>query len=117
MRISDWSSDVCSSDLLHQTAALQQQILSSGIGGLGRSDVDRSVRAQCTRRCELIGLSVRVHQLRKQRHVVVQRQVAEGAEAQSPDRIDGVEIAVGVEVRSEEHTSELQSLMSNSYAV
>src|SRR3546814_3507158 len=78
---------------LHQTAALQQQILSSGIGGMGRSDVDRSVRAQCTRRCELIGLSVRVHQLRKQRHVVVQRQVAEGAEAQSPDRIDGVEIA------------------------
>src|SRR3546814_5054818 len=58
---------------LHQTAALEQEILSGGIGGMGRNDVDRSVRAQCTRRCELIGLSVRVHQLRKQRHVVVQR--------------------------------------------
>src|SRR3546814_5829005 len=28
-----------------------------------------------------------------------------------------IEVAVGVEIRSEEHTSELQSLMRNSYAV
>src|SRR3546814_7938043 len=98
MRISDWSSDVCSSDLAFKKSDLprfssptlwhwRRGRLRCGIGhvdiGPGRIDLWRG-RRRIDRRRRLRGLGS---------HVV------------SPCR------------RSEEHTSELQSLMRISYAV
>src|SRR3546814_4625289 len=84
MRISDWSSDVCSSDLDVRHASWHRQI--------ARQRMEARVRRQ-----------------------VVQRgQVARGG----GDRPAVGEIALCQRTaRSEEHTSELQSLMRISYAV
>src|SRR3546814_3250116 len=71
MRISDWSSDVCSSDLLLNFLATQQ----------------------------LRAIAV---------HKVIQVGGNDGA---------GIDHGVAGDLRSEEHTSELQSLMRISYAV
>src|SRR3546814_3901471 len=120
MRISDWSSDVCSSDL---------------------GDMARSAACACkvpAHGAEFVG------KLRERREVEVAFQQrrpppvhAVGLGQQRPDRIGhggamGVDLQVGrfvavagdVDVtdarrgqRSEEHTSELQSLMRISYAV
>src|SRR3546814_4374819 len=91
MRISDWSSDVCSSDLLHIEEVPHHQV-----GGV---------------------------LLPRPQHVVaVDEAVA------VLDQLDGVVAAAGptgelrvgpaaATTRSEEHTSELQSLMRISYAV
>src|SRR3546814_7669862 len=95
MRISDWSSDVCSSDLQPLHAAFGRRI---GIGG-------------------------KPEPVRHQRHLALGKQ---------QPRFDAVEIACSrchrfdirrehpqkiERLRSEEHTSELQSLMRISYAV
>src|SRR3546814_9467993 len=109
MRISDWSSDVCSSDLTGQTAAAEVEAveldLRRTMGGSRRND-QRAHRIRLTR-------------LRStdDRHVA----------ARSGD-IHGENVAPLVvravhdthrehQPRSEEHTSELQSLMRISYAV
>src|SRR3546814_5531293 len=108
MRIRDWSSDVCSSDLqrrdevvLHQVLAapgideagspgeLREQAPVQDAGGLGRQ------RQQADQDLDL----------RQQRGEAVRPAVA-------GDAVDGFRPA-----RSEEHTSELQSLMRISYAV
>src|SRR3546814_2396949 len=86
LRISDWSSDVCSSDLLHHRAA---------VVGLRQHDA-----------------------VRRPRHHP--REVVQGE--RRVERIDAhpelLARAVGMRLqRSEEHTSELQSLMRTSYAV
>src|SRR3546814_2683804 len=100
VRISDWSSDVCSSDLqkrgqvFHRAAALLRFVADI--------DLDETVRTPA-------GLFHRDGERRHQRRPV--------------DRMDGVEQPdcvyrlVGLKLRSEEHTSELQSLMRISYAV
>src|SRR3546814_6660505 len=86
MRISDWSSDVCSSDLLAELVRLHRATIT-------RCAMDENVG--------LRPLGCLVQNL-----------------AATPARIDGLAakqcVAVG---RSEEHTSELQSLMRISYAV
>src|SRR3546814_3094116 len=83
MRISDWSSDVCSSDLLERWDCI--------------SLLDRPI-------CDADGAADSIRQ------PVV-----------APDRgvrpFQDVLIDLGVRLRSEEHTSELQSLMRISYAV
>src|SRR3546814_10869428 len=86
MRISDWSSDVCSSDLNRH-----------GNGRAGaQPDRDRDSRRHAARR---------VHPLFR----------AAGRHRHRP--ADGVRDADALGFRSEEHTSELQSLMRISYAV
>src|SRR3546814_3202856 len=104
MRISDWSSDVCSSDL---SRALPQGfpvpatpcgIRQAGCVGAGLSVAQRLVEHQ---RQSVRGLP---HALFGQRAVFVQVGLVELVRA---GRIQ----------RSEEHTSELQSLMRSSYAV
>src|SRR3546814_1488892 len=101
MRISDWSSDVCSSDLgLPQGARL----LLPG-GGLAGADARRDHRHLDG---DLLARDDRPdrHALPLQRH---------GA-----DRAVAGELHLGLyhaDLRSEEHTSELQSLMRTSYAV
>src|SRR3546814_7838918 len=84
MRISDWSSDVCSSDL-HFGAS----------GVVVREKLPLRL-AQCIQPVAEAALRIA---LRLQQHVHPRRQVGD------------------LFARSEEHTSELQSLMRNSYAV
>src|SRR3546814_6747428 len=103
MRISDWSSDVCSSDLLKQFPVDVIKIDQSFVRDLADTPDDAAiVRA-------LIGLgkslSIRI--------------VAEGIEQSSQAALLskwGCDYGQGY-LRSEEHTSELQSLMRISYAV
>src|SRR3546814_9871951 len=93
MRISDWSSDVCSSDLTHtSTIAVYYQSLSPRASG-GRSMRRRKRVIFSTTCCLTPGAS------RKAKR--------SGVTAARLERTR----------RSEEHTSELQSLMRHSYAV
>src|SRR3546814_3322676 len=95
MRISDWSSDVCSSDLQalqvalgrHQRAGRPGDRLDDAAGdGIGAVQIDEALQ--------------------------VFRQLGAGL------RLADHELVIGkLGVRSEEHTSELQSLMRSSYAV
>src|SRR3546814_8556421 len=122
MRISDWSSDVCSSDLVlaHQVAggvhqvglaqagaAIQQQRV-VGTTGIGRH-LHRGGLAQLVRLALDEGLEgvVRVQ-------VVVERRCWRGGRG-AVGRLAGGFGDWGR--RSEEHTSELQSIMRISYAV
>src|SRR3546814_6537695 len=112
MRISDWSSDVCSSDLrglvLHrQRVGKEQEYRAVG-------DLVQRFRARLQR----------LHRAREQRAVgVVQRAVDQRLDARRDQagqpRIIGLAQIMAVQIfqRSEEHTSELQSLMRISYAV
>src|SRR3546814_4252793 len=103
MRISDWSSDVCSSDLGIDRAKEAGGELGAGLGDqrdpVARPDARRD---QPVRHADRIGA-----------------QFAEriGAPQRAP-RIVEIESAPAARgIRSEEHTSELQSLMRISYAV
>src|SRR3546814_2929576 len=88
MRISDWSSDVCSSDLLRSHLRKKQHIANARrVGQKHHQPIDTDTNA------------------RSWRQAVFERADIVGV-------IDHCLI-----VRSEEHTSELQSLMRNSYAV
>src|SRR3546814_5920399 len=121
MRISDWSSDVCSSDLRRQ----ERKILE-----------DRTARTGNVREAETFDLAVGIciaagiiddrrrgvgrelHHAERQRRA---RIVVAGAAAGAEVGRAGVGVDQGVHprsiIRSEEHTSELQSLMRISYAV
>src|SRR3546814_9279881 len=99
MRISDWSSDVCSSDLL------QPKVLKSGpracSGGLGCYD-NLSLRRGHEGQEHMGALQARCRA--DDPGAFPARSLARPG----PDRLSA---------RSEEHTSELQSLMRISYAV
>src|SRR3546814_7406182 len=104
MRISDWSSDVCSSDL-----ASPAPLPPAGEGG-----AQRRVRARL--------LILRVRAVRGSRPSALLPRAAFELQALAlPDGVarclEVVGIGQGLGVRSEEHTSELQSLMRTSYAV
>src|SRR3546814_9380309 len=124
MRISDWSSDVCSSDLLTASAGNRIDVLADDSGGAGQGlqEVQRGAFASQQRAC------------RTTQHV--QRLIGDDAfafchlPADRDLRIERAKhfIDPGTAAnhggfardhggRSEEHTSELQSLMRNSYAV
>src|SRR3546814_1827361 len=100
MRISDWSSDVCSSDLLAQEAvALGDRVDDAAVG---EDQVDVGERQ---------GLPLRVEGR-------VQSGVPPGIHALRVLAGDlGTLLGRQFGIRSEEHTSELQSLMRISYAV
>src|SRR3546814_2273257 len=115
MRISDWSSDVCSSDLRgkaagadrhHAPEILRPRALDLGRGAELVEEVPETVDvgearqvAECHR---LVGEQRARHQ--RQRGILGTRNGEAALEAIAPAN------------RSEEHTSELQSLMRNSYA-
>src|SRR3546814_4622788 len=117
MRISDWSSDVCSSDLGRrhdvggvageeqaapaqrlgdEAAQWRDALLERGAGHQARGDVARELRLQALPEARVRPV-VRVLVGRHLQVVAAELRAAQG--------------------RSEEHTSELQSLMRNSYAV
>src|SRR3546814_10291517 len=98
MRISDWSSDVCSSDLSRLVTWDEEEYIFEYDPSLVTDEEKAAALAKATNWI----LS---------RHEDV---VAEGARAKVYKRLSDTERA---RTRSEEHTSELQSLMRNSYAV
>src|SRR3546814_6286623 len=156
MRISDWSSDVCSSDLIADhidggdVARLEQQLPAHAptvvvvelapVGGVGDDPVRlRPESRQAERRASLI----EHHRSRRLQPDIVERAIArrrlqariievrlsgddveragravlaEQRSLRAAQHLDPLDI-VEVEERSEEHTSELQSLMRISYAV
>src|SRR3546814_2201711 len=96
MRISDWSSDVCSSDLAFIAVGRQHDDLR--IPALG----------QDKRQCRKAALA---------RHFDVQHDNIDLMTRQIGHRVSGVgKLLAYFKPRSEEHTSELQSLMRLSYA-
>src|SRR3546814_6507467 len=118
MRISDWSSDVCSSDLdLRQhrrrtdllgaddqaAGAVHRRADHVGTGAFGNGD-------RFTGQHRLVDVRLAFE------HLAVHRHLFAGAYAQAVADMDVAKFNVLLG-RSEEHTSELQSLMRISYAV
>src|SRR3546814_6942060 len=108
MRISDWSSDVCSSDLhFHVGEFFRSEILNRGEHRRKSRGIEptATIAASCGDVSEDVGC-----------HLIVQ--------SQSPGGRMGLYLTLhararsaSIIARSEEHTSELQSLMRISYAV
>src|SRR3546814_7370594 len=105
MRISDWSSDVCSSDLEHgfDVAALAR-LVAGALHEIAYARVAREVQRDVVLR--LAATNAQVARQPERAHPVHQAEV---------DRLGSAALVGGH--RSEEHTSELQSLMRISYAV
>src|SRR3546814_4306800 len=96
MRISDWSSDVCSSDLVESEP---------GLAELDRIHVD----------------DVQIGEIARRKQAAVVEAIEQGGVAalafHRMFERDAMAFAIAHPMRSEEHTSELQSLMRISYAV
>src|SRR3546814_10677259 len=134
MRISDWSSDVCSSDLVEapEVGCIRDGFVDRRPHAL--VDVLGLIADEILHRAEQIGHSRRLEQhIHRAVHQTLQAgQVREGSAAASERTIGrafvdpsstttaepGIsELVTEGDLRSAEHTSELQSLMRNSYAV
>src|SRR3546814_2651122 len=98
MRISDWSSDVCSSDLF-EDADIEDAVAGAMIAKM------RNMGEACT----------------AANRFYVHSSVGEAFSTRLAERMAALKMGNGLDeevaVRSEEHTSELQSLMRISYAV
>src|SRR3546814_4858728 len=113
MRISDWSTDVCSSDLYG--GAMCVATLRTAAEGLGVDIPIRTVtatRGKVVRAQPVAALAAqgRWHMAGVFEELEDQLATWYPELGWSPDRLDAM-------VRSEEHTSELQSLMRISYSV
>src|SRR3546814_9404025 len=118
MRISDWSSDVCSSDLLRR-------------GGLADPEPDcdhhrlrraqQGARRRLGRRRRFLAAGDHRREYRPPLHLEpVAKPAMTDPHRKTTSRrrlLRPAVLAMAVVLRSEEHTSELQSLMRNSYAV
>src|SRR3546814_8446733 len=103
MRISDWSSDVCSSDLI-----------------FFHLDIFRELRIRTLACCDIKRISLSSHgavHFHHRRRGFLAWQGPYGGKPCSIAAGAGLSCAHSEVRRSEEHTSELQSLMRNSYAV
>src|SRR3546814_2428316 len=121
MRISDWSSDVCSSDLKHarhdlllivKSLHLAHRFFSPLTGRAGRRLYNGDDSALVLLRKE----AARETREQDDRQADQRDEYCEPAQRSRQDPSDAALITVS-RTRSEEHTSELQSLMRNSYAV
>src|SRR3546814_3356138 len=106
MRISDWSSDVCSSDLSYSYGTTLLK--------LHRHDWRRSISIPIAYACQLalakpLNPDLEVSPRGSRSWISSHLRISPRANVKSP--------AHSVYTRSEEHTSELQSLMRISYAV
>src|SRR3546814_3563863 len=125
MRISDWSSDVCSSDLVDTSLAARREAKRARFGAMQWGAIAASLA---------LGLTIGLRPWLPTEPVAVQggalvaagplsealdTQLASNQPANAPVRIGlSFRDRTGRYCRrSEEHTSELQSLMRNSYAV
>src|SRR3546814_5702276 len=122
MRISDWSSDVCSSDLgfLRQAFDDGHHAPDFLLGG----NIVRARSRRLAADVEHVGALPRQPQAVRDRGLdrgvfaaIGKRIRGHIDDAKHPRPIELEDAAGAVELRSEEHTSELQSLMRNSYAV
>src|SRR3546814_3383057 len=117
MRISDWSSDVCSSDLAPELGAVEactNELIEKGrldgrMTRMKKADGTEFWGAVSSRLATLGGRTISIGTV-----VDLTDRMAKEAELREARETltDAVE-----SLRSEEHTSELQSLMRNSYAV
>src|SRR3546814_9667310 len=123
MRISDWSSDVCSSDLVHDAFDLVKETAAGPIRMIGAGTLSQRIRSTPPSFNDLTvegaAIDVRVRNLD---HVPTPDMQIDGVPADAlPPSEPGEPMAPVAAVppvdRSEEHTSELQSLMRISYAV
>src|SRR3546814_6775001 len=116
MRISDWSSDVCSSDLRRarsraaEVEGTHRQLGTRLTDRLCGNDADRFADVDAMTTGQVTAIAVRAD---------AERQLA-GDRRTHPDLVDRIALQrIGPLLvdRSEEHTSELQSLMRISYDV
>src|SRR3546814_4028923 len=127
MRISDWSSDVCSSDLVQVDPTTDTVILRATLPNSQRLLVAGQFvgviveRAQSQQALVIPQAAIVVDQAGPYVLVVnsdskaEQRRIRSGS-AQGADSVVAEGLKEGEQVRSEEDKSELQSLMRNSYA-
>src|SRR3546814_8572833 len=112
MRISDWSSDVCSSDLLatigERLTGITSQLTEIDDVGAERRLLDELMTLSSEIEDVAAATTYRFSAARAY-YALVLRRVEELRE----QRVEGLQTLS----RSEEHTSELQSLMRNPYAV
>src|SRR3546814_9148507 len=122
MRISDWSSDVCSSDLAGSSHGFLDRVSRRLLLGTDRHHAAVSVES------ELVVSDKRTEFPREGSHLVLAVESVDPEEQRLGDAIsnkrgthagrrDGLEDVLDCRLRSEEHASELQSLMRISYAV
>src|SRR3546814_10524487 len=119
MRISDWSSDVCSSDLAIEDGARRLVVIDLIVHAaerdenveVGAAEVQRALVVGQGERGLLLG-EVGVAALLQRGRPLHGGQFLKRQARVQPRHRDAVEVH-----RSEEHTSELQSLMRISYAV
>src|SRR3546814_6326608 len=115
MRISDWSSDVCSSDLAGEPDVAaepgrrRQVVVAESLAGEPRAG---GGDAGVVRGKAVVGTADRPFPASCCLEAL--RRAPGGKEGAAAD---GEALGLGGEPRSEEHTSELQSLMRTSYAV
>src|SRR3546814_7870941 len=114
MRISDWSSDVCSSDLLGGTDDVRLPRIAHAVDRMTRDRAD-----QCAQRSAQREPRRAAQYLAPDAHLAPSRLLLPVRTiAKNPPRCAQIaEAAALSQARSEEHTSELQSLMRISYAV
>src|SRR3546814_3763507 len=114
MRISDWSSDVCSSDLIDARQRFAFHPFEEGAAG-GRNESEVAGDSGMVERRHGIAATRDRGQraFARQRGGSLGKRDGRGVERR---RLECAERAVPHQ-RSEEHTSELQSLMRNTYAV
>src|SRR3546814_4442606 len=108
MRISDWSSDVCSSDLVIELPGLAKRVEHGAdipIERVDRGDRGLPVRVAAPLRAVICAFTL----------ALVQREARPGRIEPGPRQVR--RRSLERTMRSEEHTSELQSLMRISYAV
>src|SRR3546814_10038253 len=114
MRISDWSSDVCSSDL-HQVALFHAAV-AHRLVKRERHRRGRGVGVAIDRYDDLFGRKAQLLcRALQDAHIGLVRNNPVDIARRKAERIHCFHQHIGK--RSEEHTSELQSLMRNSYAV
>src|SRR3546814_10366636 len=126
MRISDWSSDVCSSDLEGRRLAAEferhrDQIVGRGAHDVppdaGRAGEDQMVEGKPREGDADVGAAGEHRHLALVEIIGHQPRHHRGGVFGELAGLDHRAIARGEDARSEEHTSELQSLMRISYAV
>src|SRR3546814_3212357 len=113
MRISDWSSDVCSSDLLFICDRATDMIISGGVN-IYPAEIEAALaRVPGVRDCAVFGIPDDEYG----ESVMAVVQPIEGQQLTPASLADALRRDIASYKSSEEHTSELQSLMRNSYAV
>src|SRR3546814_6159034 len=109
MRISDWSSDVCSSDLRYMVAVRE--------GRSSRAKKPNSPRTIKDKQA-IYKRDIAPKLAKRIIYDVTEADLIKLVEAKGKTaKVRANRLAAELKVRSEEHTSELQSLMGNSYAV